>query len=210
MKLTGNKIIVATRNPGKVKEFTHAFAAFGWSVQSMFDYPDLPDVIEDGTTFADNAIKKARIIGDALNLPVLSDDSGLCVDALGGDPGVYSARYAGTHGDDEANNRKLLTELERLRTADDAGEPLLSQAQFVCVLVLYDPHSGEHIETRGTVDGWITSKPHGEGGFGYDPLFYLKPYGKTMAELTLAEKQEISHRGHALRALTDRLREFQS
>ncbi|NMO95274.1 XTP/dITP diphosphatase [Paenibacillus lemnae] len=211
MKLTGETLIVATRNPGKVKEFSHAFAPFGWSVKSMFDYPELPDVVEDGNTFSDNAYKKAKTIGDALGMPVLADDSGLCVDALGGDPGVYSARYAGEHGDDVANNDKLLTELSRLRTSDasNENERMLSPAQFVCVLVLYDPLSGEHVETRGTADGWITSEPQGDGGFGYDPLFYLKQYGKTMAQLTLDEKQAVSHRGHALRQLTEKLSAFQ-
>ena len=205
MKLQGDIIIVATRNKGKIKEFSHAFAPFGKKVISMFDYPDLPDVVEDGETFAENALKKAKTIGDALSLPVLGDDSGLCVEALNGEPGVYSARYAGEHGADEDNNLKLLAELGKLRLGEDTEQFLLSPAQFVCVLVLYDPVTGKHIETRGTVDGWITSQPSGNEGFGYDPLFYLPNFEKTMADLTLAEKQAISHRGDALRQLATAL-----
>lgn len=205
MKLQGDVIIVATRNKGKIEEFSHAFAPFGKEVVSMFDYPELPDVVEDGKTFAENAMKKAKTVGDALGMPVLADDSGLCVEALNGEPGVYSARYAGEHGADEDNNRKLLVELEGLRLGEDTEQPLLSPAQFVCVLVLYDPVTGQFIETRGTADGWITSKPSGNGGFGYDPLFYVPHFEKTMADLTLEEKQSISHRGDALRQLVAKL-----
>ncbi|MUG67742.1 XTP/dITP diphosphatase [Paenibacillus campinasensis] len=208
MKLKlGDTLIVATRNQGKVKEFSHAFAAFGTSVKSMYDYPELPDVVEDGATFAENAYKKAKAVGDALGLSVLADDSGLCVDALNGEPGVYSARYAGEHGNDEENNNKLLAELEKLKLGEDTEQPLLSTARFVCALVLYDPASGTKIETEGTVEGWITSEPAGCGGFGYDPLFYLPSHEKTMAELSVEEKQEISHRGAALRQLVAQLQE---
>lgn len=202
MTLTlGDTLIVATRNQGKVKEFAHAFAALGVEVKSMYDYPELPDVVEDGVTFAANAFKKAKAVGDALGLPVLADDSGLCVDALDGAPGVYSARYAGDHSADEDNNEKLIGELEQLRLGEDTEQPLLSPARFVCVLVLYDPVSGEKLEAEGHVEGWITSDPSGSGGFGYDPLFYLPSHEKTMAELSLEEKQLISHRGEALRKL---------
>ena len=207
MKQSGNTIIVATRNKGKVAEFSHAFEALGKQVRSMFDYPDLPDVVEDGDTFAANAFKKAKTVGDALGLPVLADDSGLCVERLDGAPGVYSARYAGEHGNDKENNLKLLNELEKLQLSEEAEPPLLSPAQFVCALVLYDPASGKSIETQGVVEGWITADPHGEGGFGYDPLFYLPEYEKTMAELTIEEKQAISHRGRALKQLVQKLAE---
>lgn len=207
MKLEKDIIIVATRNKGKVMEFSHAFEPFGKKVVSMFDYPDLPDVIEDGETFFENAFKKAKTIGDAIGLPVLADDSGLCVEALNGQPGVYSARYAGEHGADQDNNLKLLAELEKQRLGEDTEQPLLSPAQFVCVLVLYDPVTGQHIEARGTVDGWITSQPSGNKGFGYDPLFYLPHLEKTMADLTMDEKQAISHRGHALRQLAEKLQQ---
>ncbi|BCG60589.1 XTP/dITP diphosphatase [Paenibacillus sp. URB8-2] len=204
--ISGNGIlIVATKNAGKVREFQHAFAPFGLTIQSMFDYPELPDVVEDGTTFAENALKKSRQIAEALGLPVLADDSGLCVDALDGRPGVYSARYAGEGASDENNNLKLLSELEGLKQGEDTGQPLLSTARFVCALSLYDPSTAIELTAEGAVEGWITSEPAGGGGFGYDPLFYLPGFEKTMAELTLAEKQSVSHRGMALRLLTEKL-----
>ncbi|KGE18371.1 XTP/dITP diphosphatase [Paenibacillus wynnii] len=205
MKSSGGILIVATKNQGKVREFQHAFAPLGLTVKSMFDYPDLPDVVEDGATFAENALKKARTVANALGFPVLADDSGLCVDALEGRPGVYSARYAGEDAGDSDNNLKLLSELEELKQGEDTGQPLLSTARFVCALSLYDPATDHELTAEGTVEGWITSEPAGGGGFGYDPLFYLSDYGKTMAELTLTEKQLISHRGAALRLLTEKL-----
>lgn len=205
MKSESGILIVATKNKGKIREFQHAFAPLGLTVKSMFDYPDLPDVVEDGTTFAENALKKSKAVGDALGFPVLADDSGLYVDALDGKPGVYSARYAGEEASDEDNNLKLLSELEKLKQGEDTGQPLLSTARFVCALSLYDPASGRELTAEGTVDGWITSEPSGAGGFGYDPLFYLGEYEKTMAELVLEEKHKISHRGAALRLLTEKL-----
>ncbi|MHA0857033.1 XTP/dITP diphosphatase [Paenibacillus sp. CMAA1364] len=205
MELDQDIIIVATKNQGKVKEFQHAFGLLGKQVKSMFDYPDMPEVIEDGQTFAQNALKKAKTVGDALGLPVLADDSGLCVDALDGRPGVYSARYAGEHATDQENNEKLLQELERLKQGEDTEQTLLSVASFNCSLVLYNPSTGQHVETSGSVSGWITSDVAGAGGFGYDPLFYVSQFEKTMAELSLEEKQSISHRGIALRELIVRL-----
>ncbi|MDR0266965.1 XTP/dITP diphosphatase [Paenibacillus sp.] len=200
-------IIVATRNPGKVKEFEHAFSQLGIQVKSMFDYPELPEVVEDGTTFAENALKKAKTVGDALGLPVLADDSGLCVDELDGRPGVYSARFAGEQATDQENNKKLLRLLEDKKMGDDTQLPLLSTARFVCTLVLYNPASGASLEASGEVDGWITAEPAGCGGFGYDPLFYLPDYEKTMAELSMEDKQAISHRGAALRSLIGMLKQ---
>lgn len=198
-------IIVATRNQGKVKEFAHALEFMGKPVRSMYDYPEVPEVVEDGETFADNARKKAKTVGDLLGQPVLADDSGLCVDKLDGAPGVYSARYAGEGATDEENNLKLLRELEDLQLGEDTEQPLLSTGRFVCHLALYDPANGQFIEASGSVEGWITSEPSGDGGFGYDPLFYLPTYEKTMAELTMAEKQAASHRGAALRELAEKL-----
>ncbi|CAM3079533.1 XTP/dITP diphosphatase [Paenibacillus sediminis] len=198
-------VIVATRNKGKVKEFAHALAPLGKEVRSMYDYQGLPEVVEDGTTFAENALKKAKTVGDALGLPVLADDSGLCVDKLDGAPGVYSARYAGEGASDADNNAKLLSELKRLSEGEDTEQPLLSTASFVCSLVVYDPNTKQSIEAFGSVEGWITSEPAGDGGFGYDPLFYLPQFEKTMAQLTLEEKQAISHRGAALRELVVKL-----
>ncbi|WP_315793561.1 XTP/dITP diphosphatase [Paenibacillus sp. BIC5C1] len=206
MSLDSPIIIVATRNAGKVREFAHAFAPLGKEVKSMFDYPELPDVVEDGVTFAENAWKKAKTVGDALGLPVLADDSGLCVDLLDGDPGVYSARYAGEGATDAKNNAKLLEALESLKSGEDTEQTLLSPASFVCALVLYDPVTGDKYESEGMVEGWITAEAAGGGGFGYDPLFYVPEYEMTMAELTLEQKQAISHRGHALRALVSSLK----
>ncbi|MFB8377278.1 XTP/dITP diphosphatase [Paenibacillus taichungensis] len=206
MSLDSPIIIVATRNAGKVREFAHAFAPLGKEVKSMFDFPELPDVVEDGVTFAENAWKKAKTVGDALGLPVLADDSGLCVDLLDGDPGVYSARYAGEGATDAKNNAKLLEALESLKSGEDTEQPLLSPASFVCALVLYDPATGHKYEAEGTAKGWITAEAAGGGGFGYDPLFYVPEYEMTMAELTLEQKQAISHRGNALRALVSSLK----
>ncbi|MFC4776414.1 RdgB/HAM1 family non-canonical purine NTP pyrophosphatase [Paenibacillus sp. GCM10023252] len=201
-------IVVATKNAGKAREFAHALSRVGdgISVRSLLDYPDFPDIPEDGTTFSENARIKAKTAGDALDVPVLADDSGLRVMKLGGEPGVYSARYAGEHASDSDNNAKLLAELGKLGPVDRAdvladGTKLLSEAQFVCALALYDPATGSFLEAEGTVDGFIADRPRGEGGFGYDPLFWLPSQGRAMAELTTEEKQAISHRGHALARL---------
>lgn len=202
MPIMGDTILVATRNAGKTREFALAFSTLGINVKSLADYPAIPDVEEDGETFLENALKKAKTVAELLNMPVLADDSGLCVDRLNGEPGVYSARYAGEHGNDEANNAKLLASLHALPASEKDG---LSAAQFVCALVLYDPATKRAYEALGTVDGVITDQPRGSNGFGYDPLFYVPSYGRTMAELTPEEKQRISHRGEALRMLTQRL-----
>ncbi|MFL1674681.1 XTP/dITP diphosphatase [Paenibacillus dendritiformis] len=204
-------IIIATQNKGKLKEFQLAFQSLGKRVLSMADYPQLPDIEEDGDTFTANALKKAKTMAEALNLPVLADDSGLCVDRLDGAPGVYSARYAGGHGDDQANNAKLLAELGKLPPLEanaeaPAGCRILSPARFVCVLVLYDPARQSFVEAAGTADGYIIDQPRGTHGFGYDPLFYLPELGRTMAELTPEEKERISHRGAAIRRMLDKLR----
>lgn len=203
--IEGPIIVVATRNQGKVREFAHALEPLNKQVQSLADYPDIPDIVEDGETFAENARKKAKTVGDHLGHPVLADDSGLCVDRLGGAPGVYSARYAGEGASDEDNNEKLLAELEKERLGEDTEQPLLSPARFVCHLALYDPATGRFVEANGEAEGWITSEPAGGGGFGYDPLFYLSAYEKTFAELSLEEKQAVSHRGAALHNLAAKL-----
>ncbi|WP_036719571.1 non-canonical purine NTP pyrophosphatase [Paenibacillus harenae] len=213
--LSQNVIVIATKNAGKVKEFAHALQKLGKEAASLLDYPQIPDIVEDGLTFADNARIKAKTAGDALGVPVLADDSGLRVEALNGEPGVYSARYAGEGATDADNNAKLLRELARLQmnAADSArpnpdlpdGSLILSRAQFVCALALYDPATGMFIEAEGTVDGMITDRPHGAGGFGYDPLFWLPGLNRGMAELSKEEKQQISHRGEALRKLLPQL-----
>jgi len=193
-------ILLATRNPGKVKEIKAILGNYGVDVVSLADFPDVPEVVEDGATFFDNAFKKAKEVSEATNMMVLSDDSGLEVDALGGRPGVFSARYSGKAGDDAANNEKLLKELEGIPEEKRT-------ARFRCVMVLYHP-SGKWISAEGSCEGRIAFKPSGTGGFGYDPVFYLDQYGKTMAELPPEEKNKISHRAKALQALKGKIKEF--
>ncbi|QAY65130.1 RdgB/HAM1 family non-canonical purine NTP pyrophosphatase [Paenibacillus protaetiae] len=205
-RLSEGVVLIATKNAGKVKEFAHAFAGLGREVVSLHQFPELPDIPEDGSTFAENARIKAKTAGDTLQAIALADDSGLRTFALGGAPGVYSARYSGEGASDADNNAKLLRELAALELPDAAdplpdGTRLLSKAQFVCALALYDPATGQFTETEGTVDGYIISAPRGDGGFGYDPLFYLPQLGRSMAELSKEQKQHISHRGDALRKL---------
>lgn len=201
----GSEIVIATRNAGKVKEFEPMFRQQGIAVKSLLDYDGIPDVVEDGETFAANALIKARTIALKLGVAVVADDSGLCVDRLNGEPGVYSARYAGDHGDDEANNRKLLQELGKLPAPEEGTAEhkyqSLSTARFVSALCLVDPNGRIVSEVEGTCEGHILPEARGDNGFGYDPLFYIPSLGRTLAELTVEEKNEISHRGKAIRAL---------
>lgn len=206
MQWKDKTVLVATRNEGKVREFAEMLAGLNLTVKGLSQFAGLPDIVEDGQTFAANAEKKAKTIGLLLQLPVLADDSGLCVDALEGEPGVYSARFAGQHATDQQNNEKLLAELARrrqtmIKVPEAARENLLSKAHYTCALVLYDPASDVTLHVEGRCAGYILPTPRGGGGFGYDPLFYLPQYGKTMAELTMEEKNRISHRGAALQEL---------
>ncbi|UJF32040.1 XTP/dITP diphosphatase [Paenibacillus hexagrammi] len=210
MRLQSNFVVIATRNEGKVREFAKLFEPSGYKVRSLADYTDLPEIVESGETFAENARIKAEIISKHLHVPVLADDSGLCVAALGGDPGVYSARFAGADASDADNNAKLLSELKLLGAKDKPAvqgdhPELLSEASFVCALALIDPVANETIEAEASCEGYILSEPRGQGGFGYDPLFYIPALHKTMAEVTVEEKNEISHRAKALRCFLDRL-----
>lgn len=183
------ELLVATGNAGKVKELAALLSGSGIRLYSLQDFPDIPPVIEDGATFADNAIKKATAAAKATGLPVIADDSGLIVDAIGGRPGVHSARYAGEGADDGANNAKLLSEL--------AGIPQKERsAAFRCVIALCMPQ-GECQTFTGELGGMILTAPSGSGGFGYDPLFMVPEYGMTLAELPLEVKNRISHRGRA-------------
>jgi XTP/dITP diphosphohydrolase len=196
-----NIVMIATKNKGKVKEFAQMFGRLNMEVRSLADYPDLPEVVEDGETFAENAEKKAKQIAERLHLPVLADDSGLSVDKLNGAPGVFSARYAGEKASDEMNNAKMLAELNAL---DNQGEsPFLSAARFICAIALHDPARNTTLHVEGSCNGFIVGEPRGDNGFGYDPLFYLPQFDKTMAELSLEQKNEISHRGQAMRKLFD-------
>lgn len=197
-------LVIATRNRGKVREFAAMFEPLGYTVQSLGDYPAVPDIVEDGDTFAANALIKARAVAGALGVPALADDSGLVVEALGGAPGVYSARYAGEPSDDAANNAKLLAELRRLGASlepAEAGRPaLLSRARFVCALAYAEPQ-GNILAAEGVCEGAVAAEPRGGGGFGYDPYFFVPELGRTMAELSAEEKNRISHRALALRRL---------
>lgn len=183
-------LTIATRNAHKAQEIA-AILPPHFTVRTLADYPTLPDVEETGTTFAENAALKACGISAALPGLVLADDSGLCVDALAGAPGVYSARYAGEHGNDAANNAKLLADLATL-PADTA-----KTARFMCAMCLAE---GGRVKAEfiGKVEGSITATPAGEHGFGYDPLFVPHGYSCTMAQLPAEEKNRISHRADAL------------
>lgn len=188
-------IVIATRNPGKAKEFTKLFAEKGYQVKTLLDYPELPDVEETGRTFEENARLKAETIAAILKQPVLADDSGLIVDALDGMPGIFSARFAGEPTNNAANNAKLLHEL--------TGVPKENRtATFHCTLVFAAPDK-ESLVVEGDWAGEIGTIPRGDHGFGYDPLFFVPEEQKTAAELSDERKNEISHRGLAVAKLKD-------
>lgn len=196
------RVVLASRNAGKVRELGALLAGLGLELVGLDAFGELPDVVEDRDTFRGNALKKAEEVASATGRPTLADDSGLEVDALGGRPGVLSARYAGEPSDDVANNHKLLREL--------AGTPDAQRtARFRCVLALVDPTGAladEPVFAEGTLEGRIGTAPRGGGGFGYDPLFVL-PDGRTTAELDPADKNAISHRGQAARRMRELLAE---
>lgn len=193
------RLLVATRNRGKLEEIRAVLGGLVEKLLCAADLPDLPETVEDGTTFVDNALKKAREACRASGLPVLADDSGLVVDGLDGRPGVLSARFAGPAADDAANNRKLLAELALLPMAS-------RKAAFVCVMAFVHPDGTEQT-FQGMVNGRILDGLRGEGGFGYDPLFLVDGFQQTMAELSLEQKNHLSHRGQALRAFQVYLRQ---
>jgi XTP/dITP diphosphohydrolase len=219
LRQLGAEIVVATSNEGKVQELAPLFMQKNIAVKSMRHWGGIPEIIEDGLTFADNAFIKARTVALALGVPVIADDSGLCVDRLNGQPGVYSARYAGEHATDEQNNAKLLEALQGFQQtaqasaatavsasaaafAESADSPAsLSSARFVCALCLVDATGHIIAEAQGECEGQIIADLRGSHGFGYDPLFYIPAYGRTMAELPLESKNTISHRGRAIQAL---------
>lgn len=189
------KILIATKNIGKVKEFQSMFKDFGIEVISLLDIKNSPDVEETGVTFEENAILKAEAICSIMNIPVIADDSGLEVDALEGRPGVYSARYAGSEKSDEANMNKVLNELRGVGQSKRT-------ARFVCALAFARPDIKTFV-VRGTCEGEILSEKRGTEGFGYDPIFYLPQLDCSMAELSKDEKNKISHRAVALQKLKD-------
>ncbi|WP_368650759.1 XTP/dITP diphosphatase [Bacillus inaquosorum] len=185
--------IIATHNPGKVKEFKEILEPKGYDVKSLAEIGFTEEIEETGHTFEENAILKAEAVAKAVNKMVIADDSGLSIDNLGGRPGVYSARYAGEQRDDQANIDKVLSELKGI-------EKEQRTARFRCALAVSIP--GEETKTvEGHVEGYIADEPRGEYGFGYDPIFIVKDKDKTMAELTSDEKNKISHRADALKKL---------
>lgn len=190
------KLIVASNNAKKRKEIAAILGDLGIELVSP-ENTVFVDVVEDADSFAGNARKKAEAFARANNKPALADDSGLCVDALNGAPGVYSARFAGPDASDSDNNRKLLTELEKHNNRS---------AHFVCSLHLAFPESSEKIAAEGQVNGEILNQETGSSGFGYDPLFFCPELGKAFADSTPEEKASVSHRGRALRALAEQLK----
>jgi XTP/dITP diphosphohydrolase len=185
-------VVLATRNQGKVEEFRRLVAGFPVTLKGINNYP-VPVVEENGETFEENALKKACESSRAIGLPAMADDSGLEVRALGGRPGVCSARFAGEGASDEANNAKVLALMKGQR---DRG------ARFVCVIAVAKPE-GESRLFRGTCEGIILEEPFGDQGFGYDPVFYHPPSGQTFAQMSAEEKNRVSHRGKAMSQLKE-------
>ena len=189
------KLIIASNNAHKLTEMKAILAPFFEDVQSMREAGIEHETVEDGSTFMENALKKARELAEISGCCAIADDSGLCVDALGGAPGIFSARYSGTHGDDQANNRKLLKELEGVK---DRG------AHYTCAIALVWP-DGKTVTAEDYLYGEIARDARGSNGFGYDPLFIIPELGKRTAEISAEEKNRISHRGKALRHLVQKL-----
>ncbi len=190
-KAAGQILVIATKNRGKSEEIRKVLADFPISVKDLNDFGPIPQPVEDGGTFEENAYKKAGFTAKILGLPALADDSGLCVDALGGEPGVYSARYAGPNASDSQNNEKLLASLSGVANR---------KARFCCVLSLAVP-AGPALTYEASCEGVILDAPRGANGFGYDPLFFYPPLDKTFAEMSMEQKLSVSHRGLALREL---------
>jgi len=198
-KTTLDKIILASGNAGKVREINKLLSIHGIEVVPQTEF-DVPEAVEDGLTFVENALKKARHAAKLTGLPAIADDSGIEVDALGKQPGIYSARYSGEDATDTKNNEKMLFELsgiaEEKRTA-----------RYWCVMVyLENENDPTPIITQGTLEGRILDAPRGDGGFGYDPIFWLPEQNCAAAELSMEEKNKISHRAIALNALADALK----
>lgn len=195
------KLVLASRNKGKLEEFSELLADLPLEIVGVDEFPDVPEVEETGITFKENAILKATIVGEAIGKMVLADDSGLVVDALNGEPGVYSARYGKPEWDGRG---RYLYLLEKLAEVPETQR----MARFVSVLVLYDPLTKRMETVEGTVEGSITTVPVGENGFGYDPVFFVPEFGCTMAQLPFEVKNRISHRGRAIAKLRPLLTKF--
>jgi len=190
-----NIIVLATNNKNKVRELKELLAGSPVDIKSLAEYGPLPSVVEDGDTFEENAYKKAYHYARVLGLPCLADDSGLVVDALDGKPGVHSARYAGENATDLEKCDKLLREMKGKENR---------KAHFACVLSLATP-GGPALTWEGSCEGEITTERHGESGFGYDPVFYYPEFGKTFAEVSMEEKNRVSHRGRAFAQFAEEL-----
>lgn len=184
-------LVIATGNPGKVLEIQDYLNGFPIQIKSLADFGPIPEVVEDGETFEENAYKKASFTAKILGIPSLADDSGLMVDALGGEPGVWSARYAGPDATDQQRVAKLLEVMQGQTNR---------KAAFECVLSLAVP-SGPALTYEARCEGLIAEAPAGEMGFGYDPIFFYPPSNKTFGQMTVAEKKRVSHRGKALNEL---------
>jgi XTP/dITP diphosphohydrolase len=195
----GHRIIFATGNEGKMREIRVLLADLGLPVLSMKEAGAEPEIVEDGATFGENAEIKARAVWNLTGDIVLADDSGLVVDHLGGEPGIYSARYMGEDTSYEIKNRNIIDRLKQV-----AGQE--RSARFVCNIAAVLP-GGQVLHTEETMEGLIADEPAGQGGFGYDPILYLPAYGMTSAEISMEEKNKISHRGKALRAMKTALEE---
>lgn len=181
-------LVIATRNPGKTSEIKELLKGYPVTIRNLDDFGPIPEVEEDGNTFDENAYKKASFAARVLGLPALADDSGLVVEALDGDPGVHSARYAGNSASDAQRCQKLLAEMK---------DKTNRRAAFECVISIAAP-TGTALTYEARCEGLITEKPAGENGFGYDPVFYYLPLKKTFAEMAREEKGRVSHRGKAL------------
>lgn len=194
-------LVLATRNKGKIEEVQRLISQHAPHIhlRSVSEF-DLDDVEETGTTFEENALLKASTIARQTGLPALADDSGIAIDALGGAPGVFSARWSGVHGDDRANVAKVLKELEEVSDSERG-------AQFVCVIALALPN-GRHLTVRGEVSGIVRRSPVGEYGFGYDPIFQPSGFDITTAQMDPETKDSISHRGKALRDIAPKIAPF--
>ena len=194
------KVVLASKNPHKLVEISKITEKFGFELVLQSELGVDIDVEETGSTFEENSYLKARAVMEATGLPALADDSGIAVDALNGEPGIYSARYGFDESLDDWGRLQLL--LKNTENVPDGQR----QAQFVCVITLVTPE-GKVIQARGEVHGELLRAPAGEGGFGYDPIFYYPPFGKSLAEVSAEEKNQVSHRANALRAFYEKLKE---
>ena len=194
------KVVLASKNPHKLVEIKQITDKFGFDLMLQSELGVDIDVEETGTTFEENSLLKAKAVMEATGLPALADDSGISVDALNGEPGVYSARYGFDESLDDWGRMMLL--LKNTEHVPDGQR----QAKFVCVISFVTP-DGKTIQARGEIHGELTREPRGENGFGYDPIFYYPPFGQTTAEIPAEQKNAVSHRGNALRILNEKLKE---